>query len=127
MTMNGPIAPKRRFRAVFLSDVHLGTRGSRADFLAEFLRDIECEQLYLVGDIVDGWRLKKTWYWDAQHDEVLRLILRHARARDDHCTGQDHARQDHSHASCDALPTEAEGDDGSVDGARQDEDGHDLG
>jgi UDP-2,3-diacylglucosamine pyrophosphatase LpxH len=80
MTIAGPIVPKRRYRAVFLSDVHLGTRGSRADFLADFLRQVECEQLYLVGDIVDGWRLRKTWYWDSHHDEVLRLIMRHARA-----------------------------------------------
>jgi UDP-2,3-diacylglucosamine pyrophosphatase LpxH len=73
------IAPKRRYRTVFLSDTHLGTRGSRAESLAAFLRGIECEQLYLVGDIVDGWRLRKSWYWDRHHDEVLRLILRHAR------------------------------------------------
>jgi UDP-2,3-diacylglucosamine pyrophosphatase LpxH len=73
------IAPKRRYRTVFLSDTHLGTRGSRAESLAAFLCGIECEQLYLVGDIVDGWRLRKSWYWDRHHDEVLRLILRHAR------------------------------------------------
>jgi UDP-2,3-diacylglucosamine pyrophosphatase LpxH len=69
----------RRYRSVFLSDVHLGTRGCRADFLADFLRSVECERLYLVGDIVDGWRLRKTWYWDAQHDAVIRLVLRMAR------------------------------------------------
>ena len=69
----------RRYRAVFLSDVHLGTRGCRADFLADFLRRVECERLYLVGDIVDGWRLRKAWHWDAHHDEVLRLVMRHAR------------------------------------------------
>jgi UDP-2,3-diacylglucosamine pyrophosphatase LpxH len=74
------IAPKRRFRSVFISDTHLGTRGSRAEALADFLRHLECEQLYLVGDIVDGWRLRKSWYWDKHHDEVLRLILRIARA-----------------------------------------------
>jgi UDP-2,3-diacylglucosamine pyrophosphatase LpxH len=70
---------KRRYRSIFISDMHLGTRGSRAEFLADFLRNVECEQLYLVGDIVDGWRLKKTWFWDSHHDEVLRLILRQAR------------------------------------------------
>ncbi|MCG7364087.1 UDP-2,3-diacylglucosamine diphosphatase [Roseomonas sp. ACRSG] len=74
------ITPKRRFRSVFISDTHLGTRGSRAEALAEFLRHVECEKLYLVGDIVDGWRLRKSWYWDRHHDEVLRLILRFARA-----------------------------------------------
>ncbi len=71
--------PKRRYRAVFLSDIHLGTRGCRSDFLVDFLRRTECEQLYLVGDIVDGWRLRKSWYWDAHHDEVIRLILKAAR------------------------------------------------
>jgi len=40
---------------------------------------VRCEHLYLVGDILDGWRLRKSWYWDAMHEEVLRLILRHAR------------------------------------------------
>ena len=69
----------RRYRTVFLSDVHLGTKGCRADFLADFLRAVECERLYLVGDIVDGWRLKKSWFWDAEHDEVIRLVLRMAR------------------------------------------------
>jgi len=71
--------PKRRYRTIFLSDVHLGTRGCRADFLADFLRRVECDRLYLVGDIVDGWRLRKSWYWDAAHDEVIRLVLRAAR------------------------------------------------
>ncbi len=70
---------RRRYRAVFLSDLHLGTRGCRSDFAADFLRRVECERLYLVGDIIDGWRLRKSWYWDADHDEVIRLILRLAR------------------------------------------------
>ena len=71
--------PKRRYRSVFISDFHLGTRGCRSEFLLDFLRRIECERLYLVGDIIDGWRLRKSWYWDASHDEVIRLILRAAR------------------------------------------------
>ncbi len=72
-------APGPAYRAVFISDAHLGTRGCRADFLADFLRAATCRQLYLVGDMIDGWRLRRSWYWDAWHDEVLRLILRHAR------------------------------------------------
>jgi UDP-2,3-diacylglucosamine pyrophosphatase LpxH len=75
-----PAAPWARYRAVFISDVHLGTRGCRADFLADFLRRVHCERLFLVGDIIDGWRLRKSWYWDDSHNEILRLILRHARA-----------------------------------------------
>jgi UDP-2,3-diacylglucosamine pyrophosphatase LpxH len=70
----------RRYRAIFISDTHLGTRGCRSDFLADFLRRSECRHLFLVGDIVDGWRLKRSWYWDETHDEVLRLILAKARA-----------------------------------------------
>ncbi len=78
----GATGPNLRpqYRAVFISDTHLGTRGCRSDFLADFLRRTSCAQLYLVGDIIDGWRLRRSWYWDAQHDEVLRLILRQARA-----------------------------------------------
>ncbi len=68
------------YRTVFISDTHLGTRGCRSDFLADFLRSVSCQKLYLVGDIIDGWQLRKSWYWDEAHDEVLRLILRHARS-----------------------------------------------
>ncbi len=71
--------PKRRYRSVFLSDTHLGTKGCRSDFLVDFLRRTECERLYLVGDIVDGWRLRKSWYWDRHHDEAIRLVMKAAR------------------------------------------------
>jgi UDP-2,3-diacylglucosamine pyrophosphatase LpxH len=67
------------YRSVFISDTHLGTRGCRADFLADFLKSVSCENLFLVGDIIDGWRLRRSWFWDHHHDEVLRLILRAAR------------------------------------------------
>ena len=80
--MNAPhhMASRHDYRCVFISDTHLGTRGCRGEFLADFLRQTSCDQLYLVGDIIDGWRLRKSWYWDDSHDEVLRLILRKARA-----------------------------------------------
>ena len=74
-----PGAGSHHYRTVFISDVHLGTRGSRTDFLADFLGRVTCDHLYLVGDIVDGWRLRKSWFWDAGHDKVIRLILKHAR------------------------------------------------
>jgi UDP-2,3-diacylglucosamine pyrophosphatase LpxH len=67
------------YRSVFISDTHLGTRGCRADYLADFLKSVSCQNLFLVGDIIDGWRLRRSWFWDGHHDEVLRLILRHAR------------------------------------------------
>ena len=52
-------APVRHYRTVFISDIHLGTRGCQAELLLDFFRHVECETLYLVGDIVDGWKLKK--------------------------------------------------------------------
>ena len=83
--MNAPLlsgsgfGARAEYRTVFISDTHLGTRGCRGDFLADFLRRTSCENLFLVGDIIDGWRLRKSWYWDQNHDEVLRLILLKAR------------------------------------------------
>ena len=73
-------AAKLSFRSVFISDMHLGTRDCRSDFLADFLQRTRCDNLFLVGDIVDGWRLRKSWYWNAAHDSVLRLLLAHARS-----------------------------------------------
>lgn len=72
-------SPRRHYRTVFLSDVHLGTRACKAELLADFLRHVRFEELYLVGDIVDGWRLKKNWYWDEHHDVVVRKVLKRAR------------------------------------------------
>lgn len=72
-------AHKRFYRAIFISDVHLGTRGSKAEYLLEFLRCHDCEYLYLVGDIVDGWRLRRSWYWPQAHNDVVQKILRRAR------------------------------------------------
>lgn len=77
MTAPGAIT---RYRSVFISDTHLGTRGCRADFLADFLRRTSAEHIYLVGDIIDGWRLRRGWYWDKHHDDVITLLLRSARA-----------------------------------------------
>ncbi|WP_428486272.1 UDP-2,3-diacylglucosamine diphosphatase [Rhodopila sp.] len=68
------------YRTIFISDTHLGTRGCRSEFLADFLRRSSCHNLFLVGDIIDGWRLRKSWYWDEHHDDVLRQIVHHARA-----------------------------------------------
>lgn len=70
--------PKRKYRTVWISDVHLGTRGCNAALLVDFLRSVECETLYLVGDIVDGWRLRKGWYWPDAHNEVIRRVLKMA-------------------------------------------------
>jgi UDP-2,3-diacylglucosamine pyrophosphatase LpxH len=64
-----------RLRTVFVSDVHLGFKGCRAEFLLDFLRRVECDRLYLVGDIVDFWALSKTIYWPQAHNDVIRTIL----------------------------------------------------
>jgi UDP-2,3-diacylglucosamine pyrophosphatase LpxH len=64
-----------RLRAVFVSDVHLGSKGCRADQLLEFLKSVEVEYLFLVGDIVDLWALKKNFYWPQEHNNVLRTVL----------------------------------------------------
>jgi UDP-2,3-diacylglucosamine pyrophosphatase LpxH len=69
----------RHYRAIWISDVHLGTPGCKADFLLDFLRANESDQLYLVGDIIDGWQLKKGWYWKQSHNDVVQKILRKAR------------------------------------------------
>jgi len=68
-----------RHRAIFLSDIHLGTRGCQAEILLDFLKRNESEYLYLVGDIVDGWRLKRWWYWPQSHNDVVQKIMRKAR------------------------------------------------
>lgn len=73
-----PKGQKRKFRAIFISDVHLGTKGCRADYLLDFLRHAESDYLYLVGDIVDGWKLKKNWYWAPEHNDVVRKVLKRA-------------------------------------------------
>jgi len=72
-------AQHRRYRALFLSDIHLGTRGCQADLLLEFLKLNDAETVYLVGDIVDGWRLKRSWYWPQEHNDVVQKILRKGR------------------------------------------------
>lgn len=69
-----------RIRAAFISDLHLGTRECQAAELADFLRGTEMEQLFLVGDIVDLWNMRRGIYWPAAHQEVLRLIVGKARA-----------------------------------------------
>ena len=71
--------PIRRYRTIWISDVHLGTRGCQAELLLDFLRHTDSESLYLVGDIIDAWQLRKNWYWPERHNEVLRLVLRKAR------------------------------------------------
>jgi len=69
----------RHFRTLFISDVHLGSKAAKADFLIDFLRHHEAETIVLVGDIVDGWRLKRNWYWPQAFNDVTQKLLRKAR------------------------------------------------
>jgi UDP-2,3-diacylglucosamine pyrophosphatase LpxH len=68
-----------RVRTAWISDVHLGTPGCRADALLDFLRHLDCETLFLVGDIIDGWQLRRSWYWPQAHNDVVQKILRKVR------------------------------------------------
>ena len=77
---DGGHAPQRtRFRTIFISDCHLGTAGASAELLLDFLKKHECDTLYLVGDIVDGWQLRKGWYWPQSHTDVVRAVLKMAK------------------------------------------------
>lgn len=67
------------FRTIFISDLHLGTPGCQAEALLEFLKIYTSDNLYLVGDIVDGWQLKRKWYWPQSHNDVIQKLLRKAR------------------------------------------------
>ena len=69
----------RRVRAAWISDVHLGTRTSNAEALLQFLRDYDCEKLYVVGDLIDIWQLRRGRYWPQTHNDVIQKILRKAR------------------------------------------------
>jgi UDP-2,3-diacylglucosamine pyrophosphatase LpxH len=73
-----PIRP-RHYRALFISDVHLGARGCQAGKLLDFLRYHDADTIYLVGDIVDGWALKSSWFWPQSHNDVVQKLLRKAR------------------------------------------------
>jgi UDP-2,3-diacylglucosamine pyrophosphatase LpxH len=73
------ITERRSFRTVWISDVHLGTRGCNAAMLIDFLDHVDSETMYLVGDIIDGWRLKKKFYWPAAHNDIVWRILKRAK------------------------------------------------
>jgi len=69
----------RRLRTAWISDVHLGTRTSNAEALLQFLRDYEFETLYIVGDLIDGWQMRRGIYWPQDHNDVIQKLLRKAR------------------------------------------------
>jgi UDP-2,3-diacylglucosamine pyrophosphatase LpxH len=72
-------AARRRYRSVWISDLHLGTPGCQAHALLDFLKHVDSENLFLVGDIIDGWQLRRSWYWPQAHNDVIQKLLRKAR------------------------------------------------
>lgn len=68
-----------RYRAIFISDIHLGTPGCKAAYLLDFLRHHESDFLYLVGDIIDGWAMRSRFFWHQTHNDVIQKVLRKAR------------------------------------------------
>lgn len=77
--LSTPEQRHERYRSIWISDVHLGTPGCKADYLVDFLKFNESDTLYLVGDIIDGWQLKRGWYWRQSHNDVVQKILRKSR------------------------------------------------
>jgi len=74
-----PQRPRLAVRTAWISDTHLGTAGCNAELLLDFLKSVDCETLYLVGDIVDGWQLRKGWYWPTRHNDIVRCVLKKAK------------------------------------------------
>lgn len=66
---------KQYYRSIFISDLHLGLKESETEKILEFLKTHECDYLYLIGDIIDGWALKRKWHWDQTHTNIIRNIL----------------------------------------------------
>ena len=73
------LTARRKYRTIWISDIHLGTRGCNADMLIDFLDHVDSETMYLVGDIIDGWRLKKKFYWPAAHNDIVWRLLKRAK------------------------------------------------
>jgi UDP-2,3-diacylglucosamine pyrophosphatase LpxH len=81
---NAPTYPeaqrqRRRYRTIWVSDIHLGTRGCNAQMLIDFLDSTDSETMYLVGDIIDGWKLKRSWYWPAAHNDIVWRVMKRAK------------------------------------------------
>jgi UDP-2,3-diacylglucosamine pyrophosphatase LpxH len=70
---------KEQYRSIWISDVHLGTKDCRADLLIEFLKNYQCDRLYLVGDIIDGWKMKSGIHWKKSYTRVIRRVLKMAK------------------------------------------------
>ena len=69
----------KQYNAIIISDVHMGTKHAQVDKLLTFLKETECRHLYIVGDLIDGWELKRKWYWDDTHNLLVQKLLRKSR------------------------------------------------
>lgn len=82
---NGPFMPEKamgerhKYRTIWISDIHLGTKGCNAELLIDFLDHTDSQTMYLVGDIIDGWRLKKKFFWPPEHNDIVWRILKRAK------------------------------------------------
>ena len=98
---HGDRGERPRYRAVFISDLHLGTAGCQAAALLDFLKHHPSQTLYLVGDIIDGWQLRRRWFWPQAHNDVVQKLLRRARKGCRvvfvPCNHDEFARQFHGH------------------------------
>jgi len=74
-----PGRPHRRYRTLFISDVHLGSRNCQVELFLDFLERVRAERIFLVGDVVDGWKLRRSWHWPPSHNTVIQKLLRLAR------------------------------------------------
>ncbi|QLC21084.1 UDP-2,3-diacylglucosamine diphosphatase [Parasphingopyxis sp. CP4] len=74
-----PDHQRKRYRTIWVSDIHLGTKGCNSELLIDFLDNTDSDTMYLVGDIIDGWRMKKKFYWPSEHNDVIWRVLKRAR------------------------------------------------
>jgi UDP-2,3-diacylglucosamine pyrophosphatase LpxH len=70
---------KAPYKAVFVSDIHLGTRSCKAEFLLKTLKRLSFDEIYMIGDIIDGWKIRRGWYWHQDHTNFLRKILKYSK------------------------------------------------
>ncbi|NKI17731.1 UDP-2,3-diacylglucosamine diphosphatase [Spongiibacter sp. KMU-166] len=69
-----------RYKTVWLSDIHLGFKDCRAEYLLDFLAKVECDSIYLIGDVIDLWAMKRSLFWPSSHYDVLRSLFNKANA-----------------------------------------------
>lgn len=79
--LNSRPAETASYRSIWISDIHLGTKHAQVDKLLAFLRDTECEHLYIVGDFIDGWQLRRKWYWTEDYNVLIQKLLRKHRKK----------------------------------------------